>query len=224
MQIITTQDGSHTLFNEQFNEIYHSRHGAIRESLHVFIKQGLDYIVEGANANEVRILEIGFGTGLNALLTMLEAEKRHLNIDYTTLELYPIDIATIKELNYTQQLGYEFCYGPYHSLHLVRWNEAHAVTPNFTFKKVNESVFTYELPACKFDIIYFDAFAPDNQPEMWTADTFRKMYAAMRPDGVLVTYCSKSIVQRAMREAGLVVEKLPGPPGKREMLRAMKQI
>ncbi|HLP19848.1 MAG TPA: tRNA (5-methylaminomethyl-2-thiouridine)(34)-methyltransferase MnmD, partial [Chitinophagales bacterium] len=199
MQIITTKDGSHTLFNDQFNEVYHSQHGAIGESLHVFIKQGLDYILEGANANEVNILEIGFGTGLNALLTMLEAEKRNLKIDYTTLELYPIEIATIKELNYTQQLGYEFCYGPYHSLHLVRWNEAHAVTPCFTFNKVHESVFAYDLPADKFDIIYFDAFAPDNQPEMWTADTFRNMYAAMRPGGVLVTYCSKSIVQRAMR-------------------------
>lgn len=239
MQIITTEDGSNTLFSEQFNEIYHSRHGAIQESLHVFIKTGLDYVLEQKRdrllavnppsslereleGEAVSILEIGFGTGLNALLTMLEAEKRNLKIYYTTIELYPVDIVTIKELNYTQQLGYEFCYGPYHSMHLVRWNEAHDVTPHFNFKKINASVPEYSFEPNSFDIIYFDAFAPDNQPEMWTADVFRKMHVALRTGGILVTYCSKGSVQRAMKEAGFTVQKTPGPPGKREMLRAFK--
>ena len=222
MQIITTEDGSHTLFAEQFNEIYHSRHGAIQESQHVFIKTGLDYVLEQNKTNTATILEIGFGTGLNALLTMIEAEKRNLKINYTTIELYPVDIATIKELNYTQQLGYEYCYGPYHSMHLVRWNEAHDVTPNFNFKKINTSVLECMFEPESFDLIYFDAFAPDNQPEMWSVDVFRKMYTALRTGGILVTYCSKGVVQRTMKEAGFTVEKTPGPPGKREMLRTAK--
>lgn len=237
MQIITTEDGSHTLFAEQFNEIYHSRHGAIQESQHVFIHTGLDYVLQQKikeplavsppsplerELEAATILEIGFGTGLNALLTMIEAEKRNLRINYTTIELYPVDIATIKELNYTQQLGYEYCYGPYHSMHLVRWNEAHDVTPNFNFKKINASVLEHTFEPESFDLIYFDAFAPDNQPEMWSVDVFRKMHAALRNGGILVTYCSKGVVQRSMKAAGFTVEKTPGPPGKREMLRAIK--
>jgi tRNA U34 5-methylaminomethyl-2-thiouridine-forming methyltransferase MnmC len=222
MQIITTEDGSHTLFAEQFNEIYHSRHGAIQESQHVFIKTGLDYVLEQNKTNTASILEIGFGTGLNALLTMLQAEKRNLKINYTTIELYPVDIATIKELNYTQQLGYEYCYGPYHSMHLVRWNEAHDVTPHFNFKKINASVIEHRFEPESFDLIYFDAFAPDNQPEMWSVDVFKAMYRALKTGGILVTYCSKGVVQRTMKEAGFAVEKTPGPPGKREMLRAIK--
>lgn len=239
MQIITTEDGSHTLFAEQFNEIYHSRHGAIQESQHVFIKMGLDYVLEQKKDRQlaasspsplerelegeaVSILEIGFGTGLNALLTMLQAEKRNLKLNYTTIELYPVDITTIKELNYTQQLGYEYCYGPYHSMHLVRWNEAHDVTPHFNFKKINASVIEHRVEPESFDLIYFDAFAPDNQPEMWSVDVFKAMHRALKTGGVLVTYCSKGVVQRTMKEAGFTVEKTPGPPGKREMLRAIK--
>lgn len=222
MQIITTEDGSHTLFAEQFNEIYHSRHGAIQESQHVFIKMGLDYVLEQNKTNTPSILEIGFGTGLNALLTMLQAEKRNLKLNYTTIELYPVDITTIKELNYTQQLGYEYCYGPYHSMHLVRWNEAHDVTPHFNFKKINASVIEHRFEPESFDLIYFDAFAPDNQPEMWSVDVFKAMHQSLKTGGVLVTYCSKGSVQRAMKEAGFTVEKTPGPPGKREMIRAIK--
>jgi len=231
VEIITTGDGSHTLFSEQFNEIYHSRHGAIQESRHVYVMQGLDYVLSSplgedarrADGVAVRILEIGFGTGLNTLLTMLEAEKRNLRVEYTALELYPVAIETIKELNYTQQLGYEYCYGPYHSLHLVRWNEMHELTHYFSFKKVNESVFTYHISLATYHLIYFDAFAPNHQPEMWTAEVFQKMYDSLVPGGILVTYCSKGDVQRAMKVAGFTEEKLQGPPGKKEMLRAHKK-
>lgn len=219
MQIITTQDGSHTLFSETFNEIYHSRHGAIQESKHVFIKNGLEYF----NLSAMKIFEVGFGTGLNALLTMLEAEKRKIKIEYEAIELYPVAIETIKELNYTQQLGYEFCYGPYHSLHLCKWNETHEITPNFKFKKVNESLLHWQLPTGYFILIYFDAFAPTHQPEMWTAAIFQKMFDALVPNGILVTYCSKSSVQHSMKEAGFTIEKLQGPQGKREMIRALKK-
>jgi tRNA U34 5-methylaminomethyl-2-thiouridine-forming methyltransferase MnmC len=224
MQIITTGDGSHTLFSEQFNEVYKSRHGAIEESKHVFIKEGLEYVLSKRVGEEpVSIFELGFGTGLNAMLTMLEAEKRNIKIDYTTIELYPVDIDTIKALNYTQQLGYEYCYGPYHSLHLVRWNETHQVTPHFSFKKIQESVFKCQLPTAIYQLIYFDAFAYTHQPEIWSVEIFRKMYDALEPNGILVTYSSKVVVRRAMEEAGFTIEKIPGPPGRREMVRAHKQ-
>jgi tRNA U34 5-methylaminomethyl-2-thiouridine-forming methyltransferase MnmC len=225
IEIITTGDGSHTLFSEQFNEVYHSRHGAIEESKHVFIKQGLDYILSsplGKNGNTVRIFELGFGTGLNALLTMLEAEKRNIKIEYTTIESFPIPIETIKALNYTDILGFEFCYGPYHTLHLVRWNEMHPITPHFSFKKINDSVFNSEIRNPNSEIIYWDAFAPTHQPEMWTTEVFKKMYDALVPGGILVTYCSKVSAQKAMKEAGFVIEKTPGPLGRREMVRAHK--
>lgn len=211
------------MFSEQFNEIYHSRHGAIQESKHVFIEAGLNTVLNKLpQAEPIKIFEVGFGTGLNALLTMLEAEKRNLKVSYTSIELYPIEIETIKALNYTDILGYQFCYGPYHSLHLVRWEEEHPVTPHFEFKKIKASLLEYELPAEAYHLIYFDAFAPEHQPEMWSATVFKKMFEAIKPGGILVTYCSKSIVQKAMKEAGFSLEKLAGPPGKREMLRARK--
>ncbi len=230
MQIITTKDGSRTLFSEQFNEVYKSRHGAIEESRHVFIKSGLDFALSSslgedarrADGVAVRIFELGFGTGLNALLTMLEAEKRNLKIDYTTIELYPVDIDTIKALNYTQQLGFEYCYGPYHTLHLVRWNEKHQITPHFSFQKIRGSVFNCQLPTADYQLIYFDAFAYDHQPEMWSIEVFKKMHDALQSGGILVTYSSKVLVQKAMKEAGFTIEKIAGPPGRREMVRAHK--
>lgn len=223
MQIIVTADGSHTLYSPQFDEIYHSRHGALRESEHVFIQAGLAHFIQTKPGTQpVRILEIGLGTGLNALLSMLYAEKHALQMEYDAIERYPVPIETIKELNYTTQLGYEFCYGPYHSLHLCRWNESHPITPHFQFKKMLGDVNDSSIELSAADIIYFDAFAPQHQPEMWTEDVFKRMYALLKPGGILVTYCSKSIVQRAMKQAGFNIEKLPGPPGKREMLRAGK--
>ncbi len=219
MLIITTQDGSHTLFSEQFNEVYHSRQGAIEEAIHICIKSGLNYFTQ----QEIKIFEVGFGTGLNALVTMLEAEKRNLNIHYETIEPYPLPIETIKELNYTQQLGYEFCYGPYHSLHLCRWKEWHEITKHFSFKKNDSSLITFNPQPPTYNLIYFDAFAPEHQPEMWTPEVFQKIFDSLIPGGILVTYCSKVSVQRAMKEVGFAIEKLQGPHGRREMLRSHKK-
>ncbi len=223
MQIITTSDGSHTLFSEQFNEIYHSRHGAIQESEHVFLKAGLEASLQQKKGEErIRIFEVGFGTGLNALLTMLRAEKKNLKVEYETVELYPVPIEIIKQLNYPQQLNFAYCYGPYHTMHLVRWDEWHELTPYFHFRKINTSLLEVTLTSGTIDLIYFDAFAPEHQPEMWSVEVFRKLYEALAPGGILMTYCSKGTVQRAMKEVGFSLEKLPGPPGKREMLRARK--
>lgn len=226
MQIITTADGSHTLFSEKFNEIYHSNKGAIQESRHVFIQNGLEYAIHSLKLTgdeRVRVFEMGFGTGLNALLTMLEGEKRSINLYYETIELYPVPIETIKALNYTNLLGYEHCYGPYHTMHLCTWNKAHPITPGFTFKKLNDSISNVQLQEHNFHVIYFDAFAPEAQPELWSAEVMKKMHELLAPNGVLVSYCSKVIFQKALKEVGFTVEKLPGPPGKREMVRAIKK-
>ncbi len=223
MQIITTEDGSHTLFSEQFNEIYHSCHGAIQESKHIFLKSGLEAVWQYQKRIErLRIFEVGFGTGLNALLTMLQAEKENLKMDYETVELYPVPIEIIKGLNYTKQLNFEYCYGPYHTMHLVRWEEWHELTPFFRFRKMQASLLEVALEKETTDLIYFDAFAPEHQPEMWTVEVFKKLYEALTLGGILVTYCCKGSVQRALKEAGFRLEKLPGPPGKREILRAHK--
>ncbi len=219
--MIETGDGSHTLFSHQFNEIYHSRHGAIQESQHVFIKEGLDYLIkQNKHDQPIRIFEVGFGTGLNALLTMLYAKENQVKIKYTAAELYPVSIDTIKQLNYTSLLGFEFCYGPYHTMHICIKGSYHQITPEFEFQFSENDITRMEIPLS--DLIYFDAFAPTHQPEMWTQNVFRKMYEALQPSGILVTYCSKSVVQRAMKEAGFTVDKIPGPPGKREMIRAIR--
>ncbi len=221
MQIIETKDGSHTLFSEQFNEIYHSRYGAIQESKHVFIKSGLDYL-KSKGETEIRIFEMGFGTGLNALLTLIEAEKRNLKIYYETIELYPVPLETIKELNYPLLLENEKYRPPFHSLHLCTWNEEHTIRPYFQFKKIQGSVFDEELETNNANLIYFEAFAPSHQLEMWTAPVMKKMYNILAPKGILVSYCSKVLFQHALKEAGFEIEKISGPWGKREMVRAHK--
>ncbi|MDB5281273.1 MAG: SAM-dependent methyltransferase [Bacteroidota bacterium] len=222
MQIITTKDGSHTLFSEQFNEIYHSTHGAIQESMHVAIESGYRFFSSQNPDGVLRIFEVGFGTGLNALLTLIEASKQNRKVDYETIELYPVSTDVLKELNYTAILENEKYRPPFHSIHLSTWNEEHQITPNFNFKKIKASLPVQQLSNNNFQLIYFDAFAPQIQPEMWTVDVMRKMNDILVPGGILVTYCSKVAVQKTLKEAGFSIEKLPGPPGKREMLRAIK--
>jgi tRNA U34 5-methylaminomethyl-2-thiouridine-forming methyltransferase MnmC len=227
MYIITTKDGSHSLFSEDYQEIYHSGNGAIQESMHVFIKSGFDYAVKTFPSftaeNKLKIFEVGFGTGLNGLLTVIAAKEQGINVYYETIERYPVPIEVMKELNYTQLLENEKYRPPFHSMHLSNWNVEHNITLWFAFKKNEGGFLDFQLSPNTFHLIYFDAFAPENQPEMWTLDVMKKIYDALTPNGIMVSYCSKSIFRKTLIEAGFAVEKLPGPPGKREMVRAIKK-
>lgn len=213
-----TEDGSHTLFIPSLDETYHSSHGAIQESMHVFIAAGLKYIKN----KEIKILEVGFGTGLNAFLTLLEANKSETSINYISLEAFPLEMSLVKQLNYTSELKLEGnVVALYNRLHEVEWESLQHITNEFKLKKLKIKLDCFKASE-KFDIIYFDAFAPQFQPEMWTVNVFEKMYNCLNNNGVLVTYCAKGIVKRALKEVGFKIESIPGPPGKREMTRAHK--
>lgn len=211
-----TADGSHTLFVPSLDEHYHSVNGAITESVHIFIRSGLHH----SHVKNPRILEIGFGTGLNAFLTLLETERLNKTVEYTTLELYPIEVEKIRLLNYPEKVSPGRA-EDYYRLHEVTWNENHRLTSCFSLYKI-QADFTSYIFCGKYDIIYFDAFAPDKQPEMWSQSLFDRLFACMNEGGILTTYCAKGVVRRILQTAGFQVERLPGPPGKREILRATK--
>jgi len=213
-----TEDGSHTLFLPGLDETYHSSHGAIQESRHVFIDAGLRYLKK----RNINVLEIGFGTGLNAFLTLLETSKNELTINYSTLEAFPLELSLIKQLNYTSELNLEKnVIDLFNILHEVEWEVSQSITNQFNLKKYKIKLDNY-ITNEKFDLIYFDAFAPQVQPEMWTLPVFEKMYECLNRNGVLVTYCAKGSVKRALKDVGFNIECIPGPPGKREMTRAHK--
>ncbi len=216
-EIITTSDGSTTIHLPDWNEQYHSKHGAIQEAYHVFIKNGLDV----CSQSQVSILEIGFGTGLNAFITFLESEKRKLEIDYVGVEAYPVAMEEILQLNYASELKAKGYQTTFWEMHQNSWEESQVISPNFSLTKRKQ--FFHEIEdQDMYDLIYFDAFGARVQPNLWTKDIFSLMYKALKVNGVLVTYSSKGSVRRAMQEVGFKVERLPGPPGKREMLRAIK--
>ena len=212
-----TEDGSHTLYVGKLNEHYHSTHGAIRESMHVFIKQGLLTL----NAKSVRILEIGFGTGLNTLLTISEAFRRNLVIYYHAVEKYPLTEPEFSKLNYENLLEAS-PEGLLQKIHGCPWNEAVKISEDVTLYK-EESDFRSMRPPSKLNLVYFDAFSPEKQPELWSRDIFEKIAELTDPGAVLVTYSSKGEVRRTLLSSGFEVEKVSGPPGKREMIRAVKR-
>jgi tRNA U34 5-methylaminomethyl-2-thiouridine-forming methyltransferase MnmC len=218
-ELITTADGSHSLFVPALNEHYHSVHGAVQESLHVFLRQGFDAVAE---QTPLRILEIGFGTGLNAWLTLLASAGRE--VVYTSLEAYPVEMQQAMALNYPQVKGAEGDAALFAAMHQSAWNEAVQITPEFTLIKQHTTLEAFEAGSGVYDLIYFDAFAPRVQPELWTAEVFIKLFSASAAGAVLTTYCAKGEVRRNMQAAGFIVERLPGPPGKREMLRGKKVI
>ena len=214
-KIILTKDKSPTLFVPELNEHYHSVHGAVQESMHIYIDSGLNYFEK----NKISILEIGFGTGLNAVLTFAEAEKRSLKINYETIEKYPVEAEIFQKLDYSSNL--ELNKSIFNDLHNCKWNEKVEISSFFTIKKINSDLKTYNFTG-NYDLVYFDAFSPEKQPKLWTKEIFTKIYNCLNEGGILVTYSAKGIVKQALRGSGFTVKRLPGPPGKHHILRACK--
>jgi len=220
IQLIQTADGSSTLLNLALNETYHSTHGAVQESNHVFIRNGLQFFVETNQPSLVSIFEVGFGTALNALLSLFFSIKNNIQIDYTSIETFPIDWETASRLNYPAQLNRSENY--FGLLHQTEWNKKTKITPGFSLLKIKTSIQDFDFQVNHFDVIFFDAFAPKKQPEMWEMPVLEKCIQSLKSKGIFITYCAQGQLKRNLKSLGLVVESLPGPPGKREMVRATK--
>jgi tRNA U34 5-methylaminomethyl-2-thiouridine-forming methyltransferase MnmC len=218
-KIFLTEDGSHSLMSETFGDSYHSKFGAIQESQHVFINAALNYQIEKGK-KDLTVLEIGFGTGLNALMTFREAERRALKVNYWTFEKYPLSMEQVEALNYSEKL--EMSNTVLMEMHACNWNENNQLASNFMFKKLQDDCQTVDFRDFA-DIIYFDAFAPQIQPELWEIPLLTRLFDALKFDGVLTTYCAKGAVKRALKQVGFQLESLEGPMGKREMIRAIKK-
>ncbi len=216
-EIIQTLDGSTTIHLQEWDECYHSKHGAIQEAQHVFIKNGLSLFEN----KHVSILEIGFGTGLNAFVTFLEAKKLNQTIDYVGVEAYPVSPDEVLSMNYVEELNATNESAIFKAMHDSNWEEKISLSNDFSLTKRKQFFETID-DIEKFDLIYFDAFGYRVQPELWSTEIFEKMYNALKPNSVLVTYAARGVVKRSMIEVGFTVEKLAGPPGKREMFRARK--
>lgn len=215
-EILITSDGSTTINLPELNEQYHSKNGSINESYHVFINSGLRQVA----SNVVSILEIGFGTGLNCFITYLEAEKE---IHYVGVEAYPVTSEEVEKMNFISVLNAEKDKASFEKIHDISWGEKHQISNKFSLTK-RKQFFEDIDDKNAFNLIYFDAFGARVQPQLWTVEIFRKMFDSLQENGILVTYSAKGSVRRAMQEVGFTVERLPGPPGKREMLRAIKPV
>jgi len=216
---VKTGDGSHTLHIPEWDEQYHSRHGALAEALHVFIKEGFYHWFSQNPSSEISILEIGFGTGLNCFLTYLETGKFHKKVSYTGIEAFPLSIPEIEKLNYPSLLHASETL--FLKLHNSPWEEKNSISENFRLTK-QKKFFSEITDSHNFDLIYFDAFGIRVQTELWTEQIFSLMHQALKPNGVLVTYAANGNARRAMQAVGFSVERLSGPPGKKEMLRGTK--
>lgn len=203
-----TEDGSHTLYLEEMDEHFHSVYGAVNESRFVYIEAAFNQCAKP----RIKVLELGFGTGLNAYLTSLEGEKRQVEVDYVALEKYPLPETLYGQLNYSPEIK---------AFHEAAWEEPVAISPSFTLTKIETDFNAFAYPG-RYDVVYYDAFAPDKQPEVWNQSLFDLLFSSMNTGGILTTYCAKGSIRRMMKQSGFRVERLPGPPGKREMLRAIK--
>jgi len=215
-ELLITEDGSHTLFVPEIDECYHSSHGAIQESRHIFIEAGLKKCFK----KEINILEIGFGTGLNAFLALIEGERAGKKINYTAIEKYPVKLEKIQALNYVNQIDTNKKMF-FENLHNSAWEAEVEIIPNFSLIKIECDFTSYKFDS-QYDVIFFDAFSPEKQAEMWTEEQFLKIYTHCNPGAIFTTYCAKGVVRRALQQVGFEVERLVGPPGKREILRATK--
>lgn len=218
-EIITTGDGSKTIFIPEWNEHYHSSHGALQEAQHVFIRHGLNT----QTSDYITILEMGFGTGLNALLTFFSSEKRNQYVHYIGVEAFPPTPEEIAELDYCAFTNDESAATIYSKFHTSLWNSPVEISEHFVLEKQLCELTTAKIQLNTVDLVYFDAFGPRVQPELWTMAIFQTIYNWMSPNGVFVTYCAKGQVKRDLKAVGFEVESLAGPPGKREMIRAIKK-
>lgn len=216
-EIIVTSDGSTSIHLPEWDESYHSKHGAIQEAQHVFIKNGLSLF----KGQSVSVLEIGFGTGLNAFITCLECKKINQSIEYVGVEGFPIAAVEVLQMNFVKQLNADEYDLEFKLIHEAEWEKPVTINPNFRLTK-RKQLFAEIIDVNQFDLIYFDAFGYRVQPELWSVEIFSKMYTALKSGGILVTYACRGPIKRAMTEAGFQIEKLAGPPGKREMLRGKK--
>jgi tRNA U34 5-methylaminomethyl-2-thiouridine-forming methyltransferase MnmC len=217
-QIIITADGSKTIYIPEWDEHYHSSHGALQEAQHVFIRNGLS----GLTSDYLTILEMGFGTGLNALLTYFSSEKRNQYIHYIGIEAFPPSAEEIAAMDYASFSTDPDTEQVYERMHTIPWNQPGPISEHFVLEKQQCILEEAAVQPASVDLIYYDAFGPRVQPELWTVDIFQRLYDWMAPSGVLVTYCAKGQVKRDLKSVGFLVESLPGPPGKREMTRAVK--
>ena len=217
--LFLTKDGSHSLFSSKFGVSYHSKYGAIQETQHVFINAALR--LKALHQSDIHIMDIGFGTGLNAYMTLLAAGNRNLRIHYTAIEAFPIPYEMAELLNYSELLNTPALHELFLSMHKAPWSQLISFREDFQFIKHPIRFEEIEF-SDQFDIIYFDAFAPNSQPELWDELVLEKMYKALKTEGILVTYCAKGVVKRTLKKIGFEVESLKGPPGKREMTRAIK--
>ncbi len=220
ISFLVTDDNSHTLYSERFKATYHSNRGAISESKHVFIQNGLQYVHEQFQPKDISVLEVGFGTGLNAFMTYFYSKEKGLRINYQSIEAYPVPLEDASQLNYIKSFSQQEKI-VFYQMHQQEWNRVGQISDSFSLTKylclLEEFNTQYQ-----FDIIYFDAFSPSEQPELWTETVFKKMYDLLHPNGVLVTYCAQGQMKRNMKQAGFKVKALPGFGSKREMTRGEK--
>lgn len=217
-EVIETADGSKTIYIAEMDENYHSGHGALQEAVHVFIQNGLRQFKDQA---EVKVFEMGFGSGLNALLTMVEAENNFQKIHYVGIEAFPVEMELIEQIGYEKLVDEKF-EESFLEMHTSSWNRIHSITNSFSFEKIHSRIEDYDVRESSTDLIYFDAFGPRAQKEMWELNVLDKMYRMLKTGGVLVTYCANGQFKRNLKSLGFIVESLPGPPGKREMTKATK--
>jgi tRNA U34 5-methylaminomethyl-2-thiouridine-forming methyltransferase MnmC len=218
MQVVLTKDGSHTIYLPELKESFHSKNGAISESRHVFIDAGLN----ARRLNSMNVFEMGFGTGLNALLTWIECKKKGRKVNYHTVEINPLKDEIFRKLNYEEILDLsQEERQVFRLMHNAPWGKDTLMDDHFSLCKFQVSLLDFDFTE-KYDLIYFDAFSPEKQPDIWTYEIFKKLFAATNPGAVLTTYCAKGKVKRILKDVGFEIEMLPGPPGKREMIRAIK--
>lgn len=221
IKLFITEDGSHSLQVPDMDETYHSSHGAVQESQHVFIKNGLMHWLHQNTKTSISIFEVGFGTGLNALLTILKSEELNIKVEYQTIELHPVPSNIISQLNYPEQLDCDPAM--FRAIHDCKWEATEPISKHYTITKNNTSLIDFTADS-KFDLIYFDAFAPSKQPEMWGYSILQKCFSLLNSNGIFVTYSANGQLKRDLKKAEFSVESVPGPPGKFEMVRAIKNI